>query len=239
MGVCLSSDVPVSDKTQTKSKTFSTPIQLPLEPLSEATLFAATFNINGSPLAVPDVDAMLNSHGASSCDLILLAFQECGSCCWGSAASPSVRLGDDDMNSHNDKAFLDVIMSNLSRPYEIVGDNSIGEPPTSEKVDIEGVKTEWYGFVRMIVLKAADSRLDLGVIRPFECCCGSKLSMFSPHHYPESEAPDKGAVGFIFEGPKLIVLSAHLMGTNKYAVPEETFDKERRKQVRLDEGGGL
>ena len=51
--------------------------------------------------------------------------------------------------------------------------------------------------------------------------------MFPPHHYPPDFAPDKGAVGFILEGQKLVVSSLHLMGTNKYGVPEMKFDNER------------
>lgn len=55
--------------------------------------------------------------------------------------------------------------------------------------------------------------------------------MFPPHHYPPDSAPDKGAVGFLLEGQKLLVSSLHLTGTNKYGVPEMNFDNDRRRQL--------
>mmetsp|Transcript_18757 Transcript_18757/g.39035 ORF Transcript_18757/g.39035 Transcript_18757/m.39035 type:complete len:431 (+) Transcript_18757:113-1405(+) len=234
MGICNSTDAKIAYEDCRPNSVASTSLKNESE-VDRLKIFAATFNINGSPLSPPDVDSWLNSHGASTCDLLLLAFQECATCSWTNSASANcVRLGDkaaEEVNQHNDVEFLNTILSNLQGDFEILGDRAIGEPPTSHKVDIEGVKTEWYGFIRLVVLKKVGSPVDVGTIVPFECCCGSKLSMFPPHHYPENEAPDKGAVGFILQGPRLIVTSLHLMGTNKYSVPETKFDSERRRQL--------
>eukprot|EP00518_Triparma_eleuthera_P001233 CAMPEP_0182458060 /NCGR_PEP_ID=MMETSP1319-20130603/3490_1 /TAXON_ID=172717 /ORGANISM="Bolidomonas pacifica, Strain RCC208" /LENGTH=455 /DNA_ID=CAMNT_0024656669 /DNA_START=147 /DNA_END=1511 /DNA_ORIENTATION=- len=232
------------------------------------TLFACTFNINGSPITAADVDAWLVSHGSTSCDLICLSFQECGTCsngglpfppgsCAGVSASTLsdyVRLGGEEqrsVNEHGDAEFVKAILGTLNenkggREYKVVADVSIGEPPTSSKVDVMGKMTEWYGFIRTIVL--ADGRADLGPgkeedwkVRTMVCPVGEKLSMFSPHKY--AAAPDKGAVAVHIPPLDLLLVSLHLSGTNKYGVPERKFDEERRGQLRmisecLEEGVG-
>ena len=179
MGVCASSDAQIGDTPNTPSSTS----ELSFSPEASSScsnnisynsgfkVFAGTFNINGSPLPPVDVESWLVSHGASSCDLIFLAFQECATCSWASGASPSVRLGDkaqEALNERNDADFLGTILKSLEERYEIIGDTAIGEPPTSHKVDIEGIKTEWYGFIRLVGLKARNSQVDVGRVVPFE-----------------------------------------------------------------------
>jgi len=41
-------------------------------------IFAATFNLHGSPLPPAACSLLLNSHGAGLADVVCLAFQECG-----------------------------------------------------------------------------------------------------------------------------------------------------------------
>ena len=49
--------------------------------------------------------------------------------------------------------------------------------------------------------------------------------------YAAGRSPDKGAVAAYFPAARLVVVAAHLNGTNKYGVPEEQFNVSRRAQV--------
>ena len=196
MGVCASSDAQVGDTSDDPNTPLQHPSPPPESPSGSQTasspgpssssgfkVFAGTFNINGSPLSSVDVESWLASHGASSCDLICLAFQECATCSWSSdVLSDLVNMGGREqigMNERNDNEFINTILNSLDSRFEIIGDKAIGEPPTSRKVEIEGVKTEWYGFIRLVVLRAVASQVDVGRIIPFEV--RNRVSIFSAH----------------------------------------------------------
>ncbi|GMH70831.1 hypothetical protein TL16_g05506 [Triparma laevis f. inornata] len=122
------------------------------------------------------------------------------------------------------------------KTYEVLADVSIGEPPTSQKVEIDGKKVEWYGFIRSVVLVNTNNQDRLPPIEELKvktlvCPVGEKLSMFEPHKYSAPAAPDKGAVGVAIERLGLLVVSLHLSGTNKYGIPEMVFDRDRKQQL--------
>ena len=124
--------------------------------------------------------------------------------------------------------FIQTILETLP-DHEIVSDVALGESPTFGKVEINGKKTEWYGYVRLLVLslKNRPPVTIESVISPV----GEKHSAFSVQNYRSGKSVDKGAVGVFIKEFNLSVLSLHLMGTNKYDVPERVFDTERRKQL--------
>ncbi|GMI43562.1 hypothetical protein TeGR_g895 [Tetraparma gracilis] len=130
--------------------------------------------------------------------------------------------------------FLDTIKLSLDNEYVVMGDVAIGEPPTGTKQEVNGKMIEWYGFVRLIVLVRASHPLSKDytsfktVIAPF----GDKQSMYEPHVYPKDASPDKGGVCVVIESLDLVIVCCHLYGTNKYGVPEKTFDAKRRFQLR-------
>ncbi|GMI08305.1 hypothetical protein TrVE_jg10478 [Triparma verrucosa] len=223
--------------------------------ISVPQIFCGSFNINGSPFHAVDVEAWLVEHGATDCDLVCLSFQECGTCGNGGLPFPDgscsgmdesnkadkLRLGAQDqvdLNKHDEFKFMNVILEALNvdgRTYEVVADVSIGEPPTSQKVEIDGKKVEWYGFIRSIVFVNTQNQGRLPPpeelkVKTLVCPVGEKLSMFEPHKY-EDAAPDKGAVGVCIESLGLLLVSLHLSGTNKYGLPEMHFDRDRKQQL--------
>lgn len=66
------------------------------------------------------------------------------------------------------------------------------------------------------------------------CPTGTKESSFSTTRYkkyPPNCSPDKGAIFFILPKLNLILGNIHLMGTNKYKIPESYFDSIRQTQI--------
>lgn len=129
------------------------------------------------------------------------------------------------------------------------------------KKDKKKEKLEWYGFIRLVVFAKVGSFAGgrLAAPRSVVIPCGTKVcgNPTSDWPAPEAEAaeaveatasaraapyaeersPDKGAVGVYFPAARLLVVSAHLHGTNEHGVPEEHFNAVRRRQVgRISEG---
>jgi hypothetical protein len=135
----------------------------------------------------------------------------------------------------------------LGPDFSLVADVAMGET-ANEKDDLS-----WYGYVRLMIwVKVVGDELgqslldDHGLIT---CVipCGSKLSSVSPLSssfssssssppsppytaYQKDVSPDKGAVCAYFPFHKLMIVSAHLHGTNK-PLPESTFDEIRHNQL--------
>lgn len=200
-------------------------------------LFVGSFNINASELEPHHVEKWL--EGKEGAGIVALGFQECLHLPCTELPSPSpvqqreTRLRGP-IDKDGDARFLNVVKSALPG-MELIGDVSMGEPPTNEKLVPEGgdKATEWYGSTRLLVLINKE-RYPTPTVESIVVAAGSKPSMYATAHgdYPESRSTDKGGVALYIQDENLLLINCHLCGTNKYNVGEEMFDKERVEQLK-------
>ena len=223
--------------------------------ISPPKVYLGSFNINGSQLDKRTAQIWLKE--ASSCDIILLGFQEFPT---ASIPSSNVRNISDEnsqeiktflrpnktFNSSQENQFLSILQEVLGEEFELSGDVSMGENPTYGKVPIGGEKTvEWWGFIRLMCFSR------IGLIRPeememFVCPTGIKKSCYgSPSTtkggddmggeamkgYNEGCSPDKGLVVLYVSKWSLLVINGHLAATNLHNVPEIEFNKKRVEEL--------
>lgn len=117
----------------------------------------------------------------------------------------------------------------LGPEFSLVADVAMGETPTQKS----GIS--WYGYVRLLIWTRDGDEMGESLkedeITTCVVPCGSKLSATSHHiAYDKDMSPDKGAVCVYFPYNKLMVVCAHLHGTNK-PLPESMFDLVRREQL--------
>jgi len=149
-----------------------------------------------------------------------------------------------------DSVRLAAIKNAIGESFELVADVAMGETAGMIKLaEGDKKKLEWYGHIRLIIFARpdlpagatlCDSR-DNGDLYSCVIPCGDKASgndtregaaLDEPDSaYPKGLSPDKGAVCVYFPTAKLLVISAHLHGTNK-PKPESEFNIIRERQLR-------
>jgi hypothetical protein len=138
----------------------------------------------------------------------------------------------------------------LGPTFEIVADVGMGEPAgLINQGEGSTKKLEWYGFIRLIIwarpehpngAKLCQAR-ENGNVKTCVIPCGDKATgnpvkegalIDDPDApYMKGMSTDKGAVCAYFPSACLLVVAAHLHGTNK-PLPEAVFNKVREEQLR-------
>mmetsp|Transcript_20273 Transcript_20273/g.58196 ORF Transcript_20273/g.58196 Transcript_20273/m.58196 type:complete len:498 (+) Transcript_20273:197-1690(+) len=199
---------------------------------------------------------------ASDADLVVICLQECPTAATavisasrnnGAEIGPIIFLAgiSDPTNNFDDEdaAFLGNIRGVLSEEHDLVADLSMGAKSNHADAHVESGDVKWYGYVRLLMF-ARNSELvtelrqgSVGVAVAVGTKPMSRKNQIRSNHmlsdrtrYHALGSPDKGAVCLMMPAMKLMVVCAHLAGTNKYGVPERTFDRIRHEQLRIISG---
>jgi len=204
-------------------------------------VFIGSFNINGCQPRQEDCEIWFQEANRNNPEIVAIGFQECDSQSFQNTPTPLNFQQKYEANNFSDsepfrenegksRLLLDTVHRALPTGHKLVADVAIGEPPSDVQV-IEGVKTQWYGSIRLLVYVKEDFDPDPQVFTAIAPVGDKKSQMLNWEGYAENESPDKGAVAVCLPKYNLLLVNCHLFGTNKYGVCESTFDTHRIRQL--------